>query len=410
MGTHVDDPHAACPELDDPISWESSRRFLRFVILFSLVGATVYFAALQLISPEQRSRAVVVGAMQALCLVAWVLHSRGRVRSSVWLMSVGVWTYVTVAAIFFGGVSASVVIVYVPVILLNGWLIGDRPAVIAAVLAGVASLAMAIAETAGRLPVAPVTSPLLRWMVLAFIFVICATLMASAARSYRSRLNEVRKLTEELAHRTADLDRAQAVAHVGSWIYDLATDAMHISPEACRIFGVGVGTTGNLEMYRSRVHPADQEALRHAWTVALADATAFDCEHRVLIGDTVRWVRQRAEFERQPDGSPHRAVGPPGRHGAQAGRGRADRVTQPAAGRRRHGSDARVLEGPNLDVPWLQLGLRTRRRGLTPGGRGREERLRPDVGRPGRDVQGRRPPRHGDRRSQAVVRRDADDP
>ena len=309
MGAPVEGPPTRWEDGDQPVLWEPSRRFLKFIILFTLAGATVYFVALFLVTPSQPYRAFVVGTLQALCLVSWAMHARGHIRLSVWLMSIGVWIYVTLTSVFFGGVSATVIALYVPVILLNGWLISDRAAVLAAALSVSTGLAMAVAEMTGHLPRAPVTPPLLRWLILACVFVVCATLMAFAARSYGSRLAEVRTLTAALATRTADLDRAQAVAHVGSWVYDLSADTMCPSPEACRVFGVPIGTIGNREMYRSLVFAADQAGVTRAWDAALASGAAFDHEHRILVGGAVRWVRQRAEFERQPDGSLRRAVG-----------------------------------------------------------------------------------------------------
>jgi hypothetical protein len=49
-----------------------------------------------------------------------------------------------------------------------------------------------------------------------------------------------------LQAREADLNRAQAVAHVGSGCYDLATGKIQMSAETCRIFGLPEGTTGSM--------------------------------------------------------------------------------------------------------------------------------------------------------------------
>ena len=143
-----------------------------------------------------------------------------------------------------------------------------------------------------------------------------AVLITYVARSYRNRLDEVRKLgsdlavlTAEVQAREADLNRAQAVAHVGSWVYDIAADVMRLSAETCRMFGLPEGTRGSRESYLARVHAEDRSAVDSAWEAALKGGKPFDSEHRILVGKTIRWVRQIAEPEFGADGTALRSVG-----------------------------------------------------------------------------------------------------
>lgn len=84
---------------------------------------------------------------------------------------------------------------------------------------------------------------------------------------------------------------------------------MTLSPETCRIFGLRKRNTGSYKSYRSRVHSEDCHAVEKAWQAARAGMAPFDNEHRIVIGRTIRWVRQRAEFEFDAAGKPIRAVG-----------------------------------------------------------------------------------------------------
>jgi PAS domain S-box-containing protein len=93
-----------------------------------------------------------------------------------------------------------------------------------------------------------------------------------------------------------DLNRAQAVAHTGSWRLDIQRNLLLWSDETHRIFGIPRGMPMTYETFLSSVHPEDQEYVDHKWTTALR-GEPYDIEHRIIVGDEVKWVRERAELE-----------------------------------------------------------------------------------------------------------------
>lgn len=105
-----------------------------------------------------------------------------------------------------------------------------------------------------------------------------------------------------------NLIRAQSVAQVGSWTYEVASDEMCLSAEACRIFGVPAGTIDSYQSYLARVCPEDRRALDAAWQIALASGEPFEHEHRCIVGQTLRHVRQQANLS-SAAGQPLRRVG-----------------------------------------------------------------------------------------------------
>jgi signal transduction histidine kinase/CheY-like chemotaxis protein/HPt (histidine-containing phosphotransfer) domain-containing protein len=111
---------------------------------------------------------------------------------------------------------------------------------------------------------------------------------------------EARRLAEEasaeLDRNRADLNRAQAVAHVGSWRLDVRRDELLWSEENHRIFGLPQGTPLTYETFLGVVHPDDRAYVDREWTAALGGAH-YDIEHRILLGTEVKWVRERAELE-----------------------------------------------------------------------------------------------------------------
>jgi PAS domain S-box-containing protein len=120
-------------------------------------------------------------------------------------------------------------------------------------------------------------------------------------------ITKARRAELALREREASLAQAQAQARLGSWKLDVDSGALEWSDECYRIFGLPIGTPVSYASMLERVHPDDRVAVDRQWRAALAGAS-YDIQHRILVGE-VRWVRQRARIEFEPDGSPRSGIG-----------------------------------------------------------------------------------------------------
>lgn len=120
------------------------------------------------------------------------------------------------------------------------------------------------------------------------------TMRQAAARQQA----ELERMVQE---RTADLLRAQRVAHIGSWKLDLHTQMLNWSPETYRIFGIAPDTPMTLADFMGKIHPDDHDRVAQAWAMALK-GKPYDVEHRISPPAGAEWVRERAEFDAGPDG------------------------------------------------------------------------------------------------------------
>jgi PAS domain S-box-containing protein len=112
-----------------------------------------------------------------------------------------------------------------------------------------------------------------------------------------------RKHAEEaLRQSERDLNRAQAVAQIGSWRLDVRRNRLSWSDETHRIFGIPMETPMTYETFLSSVHPEEREYIDRKWQAALRGEPYDDVEHRIIVGDKVKWVRERAELELDEDG------------------------------------------------------------------------------------------------------------
>ena len=106
----------------------------------------------------------------------------------------------------------------------------------------------------------------------------------------------------------ANLNRAQEIAHIGSWHLDVTRNQLTWSDEVFRIFGVPKGTPLTYESFLGSIHPADREAVDKAWTAAMHGAP-YDIEHRIVVSGALKWVRERAEVEFDKDGRAVEGIG-----------------------------------------------------------------------------------------------------
>ena len=84
---------------------------------------------------------------------------------------------------------------------------------------------------------------------------------------------------------------SQAVAHVGSWEWDVRCDRMVWSDELCRISGKPVGWSPTVSEFMAMVHPDDRDRL-HARVEDVRDGTGSESEYRIVRPDgQIRHVR-----------------------------------------------------------------------------------------------------------------------
>ena len=114
-------------------------------------------------------------------------------------------------------------------------------------------------------------------------------------------ITERKRIEEALRESQRDLNHAQAVAQTGSWRLYVRHDELLWSDENHRLFGIPKETPMTYEKFLSTVHPEDREYVDGKWKAAL-HGEPYDIEHRIVVGNEIRWVRERAELEFDPQG------------------------------------------------------------------------------------------------------------
>jgi diguanylate cyclase (GGDEF)-like protein/PAS domain S-box-containing protein len=130
---------------------------------------------------------------------------------------------------------------------------------------------------------------------------VCASVDLTESRVTEASLRQVR----------LDLTRAQQIARVGTWVYDLASGMANTTSEETRkIFGF-TGCTVAMKELNSRIHPDDLPAVEIARNYCLSHpGTGYYVQYRVLPrpGEMI-YVESQGEVQTGADGQAVRMVG-----------------------------------------------------------------------------------------------------
>jgi PAS domain S-box-containing protein len=110
-------------------------------------------------------------------------------------------------------------------------------------------------------------------------------------------VTEQRLAQATLAEVDARLEDGEALAHVGSWLWDLRTGTVQWSTEFHRIHGIDpLDFDGTFESYLELIHPADRADVRAGMLKSVETGRPFESEYRVEHpGHPDRTVQVRAQ-------------------------------------------------------------------------------------------------------------------
>lgn len=120
-----------------------------------------------------------------------------------------------------------------------------------------------------------------------------------------------RKTAEEALIKSEDsLAKAQRIAHLGNWDWNIQTNDLQWSDEIYRIFGLNPKEFGaTYEAFLDSVHPEDRESVKKAVNEALY-GMPYSIDHRIVLPDgTVRIVHEQGEVTFGESGEPVRMLG-----------------------------------------------------------------------------------------------------
>jgi PAS domain S-box-containing protein len=194
-----------------------------------------------------------------------------------------------------GGGQYSLAWLCLPVLLWPAFRFGPRECAAATTISAAVAIYFTVGNFGPFAPLDPNRSLLLLQLFLA-VTVVVTICTAAEASERRRRQAELAALNDELerrvARRTADLQRAQArlteaqaVAHIGSWEWEIRTNRIWWSDEMYRIYGLDPAAfTASYEGFLQYVHPDDLGLVRKEVEAAVGNRQPWTFEHRIVRG------------------------------------------------------------------------------------------------------------------------------
>jgi PAS domain S-box-containing protein len=119
-------------------------------------------------------------------------------------------------------------------------------------------------------------------------------------------ITERKRSEEALRESEQRLNRAQEIAHLGSWELDLVTNRLTWSDEVYHIFGLQPQEfAATYEAFLDHVHPDDRALVNEAYSSSvLAGRDTYEIEHRIIRSDNgeIRLVHEKCEHFRDSSG------------------------------------------------------------------------------------------------------------
>jgi diguanylate cyclase (GGDEF)-like protein/PAS domain S-box-containing protein len=153
------------------------------------------------------------------------------------------------------------------------------------------------------------------YKTLAFILYIAIGIIFFGTLYFTRYIYKSRKLIktreEHLATITQSMNKAQSIARLGSWDWDIKNNRLWWSDEIYRIFGLQPQEfQATYEAFLKHVHPDDKEAVNNAVSTAISTKTDYHIVHRVLKQDGSECrVLEEASLKLDEKGTPVHMVG-----------------------------------------------------------------------------------------------------
>ncbi|MDH4321331.1 MAG: diguanylate cyclase [Desulfobulbaceae bacterium] len=131
--------------------------------------------------------------------------------------------------------------------------------------------------------------------------------MADTIEQYTFTMEqEVAQRTQELQQAKSFLDKAQSIAHLGSWQWDIVYNKLSWSDEIYRIFGLQPQQfAATYEAFLDAIHPDDRVLVTEAVNKSLETDIPYLVSHRVVRPDgSIRVVEERGDLQRDAAGQP----------------------------------------------------------------------------------------------------------
>jgi len=195
----------------------------------------------------------------------------GRIDTAIGVLTFGVWAVMTGIAVFTGGVRAPVVIVYPVLILMSGWRLNARAAMLLAAMTVLATVGLFLAESWGFLPPPPASSIEIYFGGQILMYLLSAALVVFVLRAESGLAPDgLKRRAVGITQDITELKQAQAALQESEQRYRTMIEwtpesilvhrmgkILYANPAAIRLFGAADAASLLRKPTAELIHPGD---------------------------------------------------------------------------------------------------------------------------------------------------------
>ncbi|MBU0680433.1 MAG: response regulator [Proteobacteria bacterium] len=120
--------------------------------------------------------------------------------------------------------------------------------------------------------------------------------LADLARTFEEMRDNLLHSFETIRLREESLQETQAIAHMGSWEFDILSRQLWWSEETYHIFCFEPCDTITFEKFLGALHPDDRDGVEEAINSSISQARGVSLDYRIVIdADTVRYLHEESQ-------------------------------------------------------------------------------------------------------------------
>jgi len=253
------------PPVFDDVEKTETVKLLYIILAIDVSVCVIFFVPFYFLSPTNIVRYIflstIVVATSALSMVA---ARKGHLQLASLILLASLWMGIMAGTFSDGGILSSIYAGSFVIIIIAGMLLGDRAAIITAVVSIIAGAMMVIADSAGRIPTPNTGSGFDKLLGYSFYICLIVVFQRLSTRTIREALD---KSQSELAERLKTEQALRLSEERYRLISSISTDYM---------FSTQLGSDGNLHLHwvagafeQITGYSFDEYVSRGGWTVAL---------------------------------------------------------------------------------------------------------------------------------------------
>ena len=287
-------------------------------ILVFISSLTLIWLNLQFGSQIEISLNWTLGVIAGTQIVAqWMIRS-GYVKEASLILLVISWAVMTELAQNLNGIYDVSILSYMLILLVAGYLLGWKISIVFTVASIVSIWWLASMENTGYItpiignPYRVALDLTVIYLLIALVIYFLIRTLTKALERTQKELQERIQVEKALESKQEFLRLALSAAHMGTWNWDIVTEAVTWSDNVARLFGLSEGQfDGRYETYLSLIHPDDLPIVQQAIESTLSGVRSdYIVVHRVIWPDgNIRYLEGRGNVFLNENGQPKRMAG-----------------------------------------------------------------------------------------------------